>query len=337
MENAVRNPRRGLLALAAVAIIAVGIWVFTTLADSERPIRAAANAYLSALEAGDAEAAFALFEPLEEALVCPDMVTNAVYDNVSFRPREAKITSVNLNDDGEFPTARVNVAYTYRAPGSTVHVTLDMTKPGEEWLVDPASDLGLSTVNLDLQGPGEIWLQDGCGATDAEAAQIRVLPGTYRLDYTDPLNVGTFDDLMLELPDPTPVVITPEATPAALMAAQTVVHAWRDECLTSGLTGPTCTEEALILGRYVNVTEHNTPRSMSVSAYPVAATDTEEAGWSYSTALDKTGVTGTTRPEGCPAGSPGGCVAGEVVEDTAFFSYSGQLSVDDQGIATLAP
>ena len=49
-----RNRRLG---LAAVLAIAGGTWAVVTLTDAERPVHATVNAYLDAIEAGEATAA----------------------------------------------------------------------------------------------------------------------------------------------------------------------------------------------------------------------------------------------------------------------------------------
>lgn len=89
----------------------------------EEEVRAAAAAYLDALEAGDAEAALAVVDPADPArpALCPALLTSAVYGAVAERPSGAEILEVEIIEPGapdvtpttasDVPLARVSVLY----------------------------------------------------------------------------------------------------------------------------------------------------------------------------------------------------------------------------------
>lgn len=345
-----RNRRLG---LAAVVAIAGGTWTVVTLTDAERPVHATVNAYLDAIEAGEATAALERIDQGgdgDAGLVCPDLVTDDVYGEVENRPTDARITGTRLYQRGETgpqaetigrPTAMVDVDYTAGPDDEARSTTLVLHETDDGWRVSPTSELALLPVGVDLRGPGTMSVNGACEiasvarGTEVDAEAV-ALPGTYELTYADAAHVGELDPLAWEVPgtgsSPT---LVPEVVPEIGDAVQAEVAELVDACLASNLTGPTCPTDSRRVLRHVDVTSSGPVEELEVVVTAVAPDALGGARWEYRTARSVVvTVEGTLTAEACGPTSIA-CTVGATTTDAVTFDYRGVVSADETGAITL--
>lgn len=355
MDAAAASRRRHrLLGLAAVATIGAGVWAAVVLTDEERPVHAVANAYLAAIEAGEAASALERIDQGgdgDAGLVCPDLVTDEVYGAVENRPTDARITATRLYERGETgpqaetigqPTATVDVDYTAGTDGEARSATLVLHETEAGWRVSSSSPLALAPVGVDLRGPGTLSVNGACDVasvargTDAGTEAV-ALPGTYDLSYTDSAHVGELEPLTWEVPGAgsNPPTLVPEPTPEVEEAVQAEVSGLIDACLASNLTGPTCTADSRRVLRYIDVTSSGPVEDLEVVVTAAAPDALGTARWEYRTARSVAVIVeGTLTADACGPTSIG-CTAGATTTDAVTFGYRGVVSADESGAVTL--
>ncbi len=338
-----RPPRRRALVLAAVAaglaIAAVGtvLIVNATRPTDEELIRAAAAAYLQALEQGDAETALAHTAPLAEDPQCPALLTSAVYGDVAGRPSQAEIVAVDIYEGGivrpnqdpdapRLPAAYVGVVYEQGEGGRVRSAELTLEKSEEGWVVAHDSALGLGTPNLTPVSEGEVTLNGECGTDTDLALLARVLPGTYEVAYHDPTNVLIVDPFEVTVPNGSPITIQPKASPDVLAQVEAQVKDWITMCISAGYVGDTCGVVPVAPSTYLDpATAVAEPSEVRIGLEPAL-----RIGRGYTASVDQE-FTGTTTCEGLTRN----CVAGVPGRAVVFFTFRGELVVDDDGVIIL--
>ena len=309
---------------ALVAIVAGTWFVSSQQPTKEERVRDVAAAYLEAIENGDAETALELSGLSGADVVCPELVTTELYQQVRERPRGAEITAITMPDG--ISTGRAEVEVTFlRANDRQVTTTLEISPHENGWEVADGGYLGLQDANLSLYGSGELTIDGVCRARSGEVNAVDVFPGTYDLAYVDPDGIAAAEPFEQTVPGATPQNVWPEPSGEVIAAVTAQAWQWINACVESAMIGPDCPSwPSTSWVPRLAVTNGNTTSDLDVLVYRAA-----DGGWAFGASLERE-VTGTYTVQGCE-GLPV-CTPGQPSEATAELTYSGTVARDADGV-----
>ena len=215
--------RRGAWVLAgaialALLLLAAGLWIWQA---TSRPASAedTADAYLRALESGDADALTAVSATVPETAL------------TAFAAAEERISDVTLTSvDPRGDTASAAVSFVLAGEQHTASLSLSQSEG--RWRVDASS---LGTVKAEVSTGGFIAIGDATYAIDEE---IALFPAVYAVAPA-PRALLAGETAAIVLPgDPVEVALEVTLLPAATAAAQTVLDEHLDDCTKGGAEIP---------------------------------------------------------------------------------------------------
>lgn len=205
-------------AIALALLVAAGLWIWQA---TSRPASAddTADAYLRALESGDADALTAVSAPIPESALT---ALAAAEERIS----DVALTSVDPHGD----TASAAVSFVLTGEQHTA--SLSLSQSGGRWRVD-ASDLG--RVSAEASAGGFIAIGDATFAIDEE---IALFPAVYTVaPAPQALLEGETEAIVLP-GESVEVALEVTLLPAAMGAAQTALDEHLAECTEAGTEIP---------------------------------------------------------------------------------------------------
>ncbi|MEV7694356.1 hypothetical protein AB0N73_13620 [Microbacterium sp. NPDC089189] len=199
--------------------------------------------FLRALADGELSTALAMSTWQESDFACRSLTADLELDSSIAAP---EIDAITVDGD------RADAEVTYRLP-SEVTEQISLERVDDRWLVVPPEGWRIE-VGFDGPTVADVMIEDDCAlpVRDGRAESI-AWPGNYTMTVVDPSGVTErWEELLYRVPDGQHIgTDDPAALPAVPELAVNVLQseigslltAALDDCVASGLTGPTCPPE----------------------------------------------------------------------------------------------
>ncbi|MDR0783343.1 MAG: hypothetical protein LBE83_06250 [Propionibacteriaceae bacterium] len=184
-----------LLSIALVGLTAAAVWVVPQAYDkllgdsgTARSARAAVEAYLTALAAGDATTAlsYSALQPQDTRFTSDEFYSRSLAGN--------PITNIVVPEEQDSGSNLISASYTLGDQAIEAHFTVQKHDRG--WLLD-GGFLRLSVADLAAAG-APLTLN---GVPLGENPRLELLPGVYTLDAADPMLTVSSPNLLITYPE----------------------------------------------------------------------------------------------------------------------------------------
>lgn len=299
--------------------------------DEDR-VRDVVTSYLDALAEGDAETALDLLGVAPHDVVCPDLVTNAVYGEVAGRPVDGEITDVTVTAGSPRvgrPTATVQVEHARDGDETRSRAKVTLVRDDDGWQVEEGSALGLQPAGLRVDGDAVLALDGACHASLGEAGSVEVLPGTYSVTVEDTTGIGAVEPFEHQVPGSDTTRVELEPRPEVLQEVTDRLTGWIDACAADPLADATCPDGIDQVLRRLDIAERDPVEDLGVRL------SVGSDGWTYSL-TGRQEIRGTVRADGC-IGQGERCVPGAERSDLVSYRLTGTVTLGDDGAVVLTP